>query len=198
MSQRKEALEIANHVLATLDDLADCGRAYSILKNQMSLLLSDLSNCQTEAFKSLVTLADEQILTFHYDQVPTCWLRLYTDATLLHVISLILSDCKEQSQWMSAVRDLDMALIVAGTPGCDRRNHVHRLLKSIQSNLPGPCPSRDSKRKRRKLDHSPPVYIANPIPSFSADEAPSIEDYMGKHGDSPLIIKEGHQTLASV
>lgn len=87
---------------------------------------------------SLLRLANEKILAFNYNDVPICWRRMYTDSTILKVIAIlgVSRSLEGEEVILDAIRSLDMVLIVAGSPGEQRRAIVFQLIDLLQKKLP--------------------------------------------------------------
>ncbi|SPO41001.1 uncharacterized protein PSFLO_06483 [Pseudozyma flocculosa] len=87
-------------------------------------------------------LCDEAFLSFHYADIPTCWRRLYTDAILLKACAALAllepSHAAAHPHWTSLVRDLDLAIIVAGAPGPGRAEAIHDLIRAAQTAIASP------------------------------------------------------------
>lgn len=185
------------------DDLLACGKAAAQqLDLGLEALLDQADTCLAlSCFQALLDLADESILSYHFSSVPACWRRLYTDATLLKVISLLLAtgssardrvDYFEHS-WRQAIRDLDKALIVAGSPGPHRQAWTHTLISIVQK-LHLPLKRRDVHVTDRSAisAKSPSDYVIdNPIPRFEPEEAPSMEDFVASSSQRPFIVSGG-------
>ena len=71
----------------------------------------------------VLTIAHEKLHSFPYKDVPICWRRLYTEATLWQMTRL------KPENWLSTtVKALDMAIILTGAPG--RYEDIQSLLGS--------------------------------------------------------------------
>ncbi|KAL8926387.1 MAG: hypothetical protein Q9208_002930 [Pyrenodesmia sp. 3 TL-2023] len=122
----------------------------------------------------LIALAHSKLHTFPFDSVPTCWRRLYTDASIAKAVALIrhgiatgdesgvLHECgaskrgnsedgnsnyeARSEEWVDdAVKVLDMASIMAGAAG--REDLVEQILSTLQAHLHENQPP--SKKRRR-------------------------------------------------
>lgn len=186
------------------DDLLACGKAAA---QQLDLGLEALldqadTSLALSCFQALLDLADESILSYHYSSVPASWRRLYTDATLLKVISLLLAtwpsapgrDETSEASWRLAVRDLDKALIVAGSPGPHRQVWTHALIRIVQE-LHLPLKQRNAHASDRIAQQSArsssDYVIDNPIPRFEPEEAPALESFVASSSPRPFIISGG-------
>ena len=77
---------------------------------------------------ALIKLAHSKIHSFPFNEVPLCWRRLYTDASIgeaINIIALALKSSndsraeteEEEYDWMQeVVKLLDMAIIMTGAP----------------------------------------------------------------------------------
>lgn len=125
----------------------------------------------------LIALAHSKLHTFPFDSVPTCWRRLYTDASVAKAVALIrhgIASGDERNvvleeygaskrgssedgnsgyearseEWVDeAVKVLDMASIMAGAAG--REDMVEQILSTLQAYLHENQPP---SRKRRKTE----------------------------------------------
>ena len=99
--------------------------------------------------------------------MPCCWRRLFTDASIVKAVALIL-DRPFGSDPEPAVHALDMALIMAGAPGEGRRAAIGRLLQALDDRRDDCCPddARSPAAKRLKLDPS----SSTPLPARPDDQ----------------------------
>lgn len=149
-----------------------------------------MKDCHSQAFfhfQALRDLANERILSFPYTSVPTCWRRLYTDASLLKALAMLQQanySSSSSSDWGITIQDLDKALIVAGAP---RRLQITcSLIRHIQdSHLPRELSVKEhlSPSKTR-----PNFKLQHPITRHDAATAPSLEDFLAGAKDEPFII----------
>ncbi|RIA97800.1 hypothetical protein C1645_686423, partial [Glomus cerebriforme] len=80
--------------------------------------------------------ATEKLHAYPYKDVPLCWRRLYTDASLvksLCEIFIALKTEKEKESWKHIVKTLDMALVMTGAPGNDRKKMIFHLIEKVES-----------------------------------------------------------------
>ena len=107
-------------------------------------------------------LADEKLHTFPFKGVKPCWFRLYTDASIAKVLTLLeLNSSSPKKASLSAILGdrlddivtiLDMALLMAG--GLGREELIHHMLANLQP-APGHETNIDDRpRKRRKFDEN--------------------------------------------
>lgn len=175
----------------------------------------------------LLRLADEKILSFPYKDVPTCWRRLYTDASILKVVSRLVIHRVTGGQgtevsgdnnegWSGCIRDLDMALIVAGAPGNNRKEMIFDLMRDVQvrflthprhhslveDDADAERPSKrlkTSSHTKKSTDtiprpHSQP--ILRPVPSVS--EPPSLSSFLRNHTTRPFIVRKGVKSWPAI
>ncbi|KAK6438394.1 hypothetical protein LTR95_005407 [Oleoguttula sp. CCFEE 5521] len=63
----------------------------------------------------VMALAKERVNTWEYREVPRCWLRLFEDASVTYVISLLRSVQDDESMWIDeVVKVIDTAIIMTG------------------------------------------------------------------------------------
>ena len=160
----------------------------------------------------LRTLAHTKLHTYPYASVPTCWRRLYTDASIAVAAKLIKREVANAERngddrpgedkdedaiegWVSeAVQILDMAIIMAGAEG--RREMIDTLMEALQNHVQKHQPRR---RKRRKVTESFPVdlkdnsaipNIRHPIRSASDLPMNGFQSCLDM-GSAPLVILGG-------
>ncbi|KAI9677318.1 MAG: hypothetical protein M1829_002661 [Trizodia sp. TS-e1964] len=120
------------------DPITACGHgAVHLLSKSCSS-----TSCRPRA-TDLLQLAHDKIHAFPFKDVPLCWRRLYTDASIVQAVALIDAQLKlfiEQkdsagasiTDWLSpVVHALDRALIIAGAPGTQRRELIDELLDTL-------------------------------------------------------------------
>ena len=138
------------------DPIRACGRAAH------SLLQSDPDTC--------LELAYQKLHDVPYKELRICWRRLYTDASLWHVVRVVEARYEanygagtregkdgEKGDWLDeVVKTLDMALILTGAP--EREELVELWFLALKGTLPACCAAKakhrnDSERpaKRRRL-----------------------------------------------
>jgi lysine-specific demethylase 8 len=179
-------------------------------------------------------VADARLRVFPFKDVKECWRRLYTDASLVLAVHLIRENMtkqdleavrKEQPKnqnrgngqdrdalhepWLdSAVRYLDMAIIMAGAPM--REDMIDTLFSALKKwtqtqKLNSSCETEPHDlefeetrpQKRRKLsaplfppDSAPvPRELANPIPRVSAPSFDAMENHI-QDVRTPLVITD--------
>ena len=120
-------------------------------------------------------MANEKINSYPYREVPLCWRRLYTDATLLKSVSHLLQIDVSEDALLEVIRGLDMALIVAGAPGQDRPHFLFKIISIAQSLLPpnnsfindNPRPAKCPRLSTPSIRLDPP-YLARPTPVLAS------------------------------
>ncbi|KAI4683036.1 uncharacterized protein J4E84_006938 [Alternaria hordeiaustralica] len=157
-----EIIQLTRQELTTrqkTDPIRECGRA------ALSLLPND--------FELALKLAYQKLHDVPYREVKTCWRRLYTDASLWKVLSLVDGERDEhlretlsesggdkeevdsKSDWVDeVVRILDMALILTGAP--EREELVELWFAALKAVLTPPeshlhIDDPERPRKRRRL-----------------------------------------------
>lgn len=95
---------------------------------------------------------EERFLIYRYTDVPVAWRALHTDAILISsaaTVHLIRCDSACTRRFLEArVRDLDLALIMSGTPGHEREGWVHSLIAELQQHLLIPDNQRHGKSRK--------------------------------------------------
>lgn len=153
---------------------------------------------------SMIDLADEKILAIPYKDVPLCWRRLLTDASLLKALLqiLVIHTSNEKIEKIQLLRQicngLDTAIVVAGAPGHDRRrvidtildlsqSQLHQLQDQIEATMENPV----SIKKRRLMDEeSSSTTLAFPVKTFST--SPSFiefNDYINSNTAEAIVME---------
>ena len=162
---------------------------------------------------SLIQLAHAKIHSYPFSQVPTCWRRLYTDASIVQAVKVVKegvdamesarnvehADGNEEVEWkgdsedwvQETVRLLDMAVILAGAP--EREEMIEELLSALQDYVEersdGP-----PRKKRRKEDDTFQTEgkdvpeIQKQIPIRAALSMEAFEKHLGT--GLPLVIQD--------
>jgi hypothetical protein len=133
---------------------------------------------------TLFSLAEEHISSTPFASVARCWLQLYTDASIVGAILDLMTAQRPDV----TIRRLDMAQIVAGAIGEQRREWVQRLIRVAQRLSP-PRSSRCT-AKRRRLSPPDPALLFAPTPIPTLPSAPSLSSYIKLHKDRPFILRE--------
>lgn len=162
---------------------------------------------------SLIQLAHAKIHSFPFSQVPICWRRLFTDASIAQAVRVVKdgveaiesarrvedADGNKAVDWgasredwvQETVRLLDMAVIMAGAP--EREEMIEELLSALQDY----AEERDDeppRKKRRTEDDRFPVEgmsvpeIQKQIPSQAALSMEAFEKHLGT--GLPLVIQD--------
>ncbi|GAA6053471.1 hypothetical protein NBRC10513_000203 [Rhodotorula toruloides] len=174
-------------------DLAPCGSSVCGLLQRSFAALSDPSPTSLNTAASLATtflrLADEKLNSYPYKDVPLCWRRLYTDAVLLGALAKLQQVEKEIEErkrgLRRTIRDLDLAIVVAGAPGEGREDLVLRLISMVQAELGSLADSVDAAddrpSKRRRVSSStgrPTSPLPSPYIHRSLAELPSLPSFL--------------------
>ena len=141
--------------------------------------------------------------------MPCCWRRLFTDASIIKAVALIL-DRPPSSDPEPVVHALDMALIMAGAPGEGRRAAIERLLAALDDGENGAgdaagdaagdgsrddaLPPAPPAAKRLKLDHStmppPPPdddRVRRPVPRHDCMSLDAFQRHLDG-ANTPVVI----------
>ncbi|KAG0137989.1 hypothetical protein HOY82DRAFT_666872 [Tuber indicum] len=131
------ATSLVSSELSSSGDLYPCGaptlQLLKTLTTTPHLLQSTVARCT-----DVLRLATSKLHAFPYREVPLCWLRLYTDVSILKGVYLIqkLFSIRDVEGVRRAdediVRTLDMALIMAGAPGNGRREVIEKILAELE------------------------------------------------------------------
>ncbi|CAJ0748103.1 20945_t:CDS:2 [Entrophospora sp. SA101] len=92
-----------DNLLGKKDGIFNCDKASIYLLNQC---IKDL--------KIYFSSASEKLYSFPYKDVAICWLRLYTDASLIKSVF---------------IKNLDMALVMTNAPGYERKELIFSLIE---------------------------------------------------------------------
>lgn len=95
----------------------------------------------------LISLAQGKFYAYPFKDVPECWRRLFTDASLVKACSLTL-ECSPQTEQRQDVHGdalsidsekidvmvitLDLAMIMAGAPGVERRAWIEKIMSLLE------------------------------------------------------------------
>lgn len=160
----------------------------------------------------LLRLSTTKLNAFPYRDVPLCWRRLYTDASILKAVvqinSFVDRYCNQDAggerkiclddEDAEIVKTLDMALIMAGAPGNGRQEVIVVLLAQLDScvsEIEGTRERRSGKRKKPHASDSllplrppPAPEIMHPIDRL--DKSPSVERFQShlNGANTPIII----------
>ena len=155
--------------------------------------------------KALIRLARSKIHSYQFSQVPTCWRRLFTDASIYEAACIIRErvsaatmalkngiqedgmrdNLNNEDEWVEKVVGLlDMALIMAGAP--ERSDMIEEVLAALQvwvedtEHLP-------SRKRRRKYEDR--------FPTVNGD-LPSIEQQIPRYCEPSMEQFETHLSNA--
>ncbi|KAK4046440.1 hypothetical protein OIO90_006562 [Microbotryomycetes sp. JL221] len=207
MARRYAHVTLISPLLVARVDLEECGTSVYEAFKQVSNASRASEHAAALAFE-LIELADDRISSFDYKLVPTCWRRLYTDASLLYTLVTMQRELTtaqqapfQQQQDLQAhiVKQLDLAIIVAGAPGQDRLEMVLDVISiaqemSIGSELASSPPSRPLKRQKRLVSNLSPSRLPAPHVTqliTETDSLPGFNDYMVTLCSEPFIVRQG-------
>jgi hypothetical protein len=165
----------------------------------------------------LASVANEKFYAYPFKDVPECWRRLFTDASILKACAVVveqslttpetLNDKPLTSEMVDdVVETLDLAVIMAGAPGEERRDWIEKimvLLEPLAELPPAEQASRPSKRRRLEgsidKDCFPGFTVLvpvlrnpvekNPRPSFSDFEKRMHSPQNPQIGPEPLVLE---------
>ena len=153
----------------------------------------------------VLKLALEKIHTWHYEKVPSCWRRLYEDASLAKAAQLLRlragvlqeetvpkrrrlengTDTDSSKTWFAElVTALDMGIMLSGAPG--RASLFESIFQQLENNVPG-----DGENEvPNQFNITPPKQLKAVFPIDCAREPLGFEDFQD-HLDTnrtPIII----------
>ncbi|GAA5866057.1 hypothetical protein JCM3774_000009 [Rhodotorula dairenensis] len=196
-----DALELLE---STCHDLAECGLAAVHLVSRLATscrqtldpATADDGDGALHLSESLRLLADDKLNSYPFHAVPPCWRRLYTDAVLYGAIAVLLSLVAPETEALQsaaaaapllhAIGKLDLAIVVAGTPGPARHElalslitHAQERLvtRSISTNEPLPSTNdaeRPAKRPRTRTTSPSPAPSSAQEPPACNSSAPEV------------------------
>lgn len=178
---------LCNTITRTLQHPADSDPIHGCGTAATSLILSRPDD--------LIRLAHDKIHSFPFSNVPACWRRLYTDASIVKAVFAIKAHLTnangklvESNEWMTdVVKTLDMAIIMTGAPL--RESMIEELIRALQMHSEPERPN-----KRRRIEDSFPVSnfsapgIQSPIPCRSAISMSEFEKHL--QDPTPLVVQE--------
>ena len=212
--------------------ISSCGKAItSLLARQASLILSLHKPLPTpraqlpderllrKRLTDLLSVADTKFLAFRFEILPCCWRELYTYVRILSfhlgVLRLRLRrglrDNEASGEVDELVRELDMALIVAGAGSRWGRGVVNSLLELLERAWEGETGDEDGRGPKRvkytrdsslHRDSSPSFSeettfeppVTNPIPRLDGLSMDAFQNYMdpstNPHGVFPAIFTD--------
>ncbi|GAC94673.1 predicted hydroxylase [Pseudozyma hubeiensis SY62] len=112
----------------------------------------------TSNLSALTRLCDNKFLTYSYESIPLVWRSIYIGAQLLQAChALTAFDLARQGAVLSrCIRDLDLALIVAGAGSTEQGHLCHQIIASLQAKLLEVDPSCSTQTLRRSSGDRPP------------------------------------------
>jgi hypothetical protein len=206
------------------DCMQDCGQhIFQLLNRQARLIIERRGNWELlqKRLQDLIALSTRKFYSYPFKDVPDCWRRLYTDSSILKACSYTLrtvwqheektlgkvqeSVGIEEESWLDGtIKMLDMAIIMAGAPGVQRREWIEGFMTRLEPLCHDAMVERqegEAPLKRRKVDSiihdkfppsptfSPP--LSNPI---ARARAPSLSEFQ-KHMHKPRDLDLGPEPL---
>lgn len=134
----------------------------------------------------------KHMTTVHHSRVERRWRRLYTDCKLISALWTLrkYKDRRlEDAVILDSIRDLDMAIIVAGSPGNGRNDLIQAAISCLQSCLVVEhSPVAQQITKHSKFEASDATCAANTsVPLLST--LPDLETYSEVCHTSPYVIQ---------
>jgi len=152
------------------DSLYNCGPAIVDLLWRQARIICENQGDWTllqRRLDDLISLAKEKFYAFPFKDVPECWRRLFTDASILKACSLVVQDrlklfegqndhgdVLENDSVMidTIVNTLDLAIIMAGAPGVERRVWIEKIMDLLEPLCESLLKVKEARpSKRRKL-----------------------------------------------
>ncbi|KAI9254343.1 hypothetical protein EDC94DRAFT_618542 [Helicostylum pulchrum] len=179
-------------------DLEACGSSVHELF-QSTLDAEDTSDTKELLYKAnaLIDYCNEQILLYHFKDVPVHWRRMMMDAgllvTLLQLCSVDTDFQVAEAQVQKIISDLDTCCVVSGSPGPDRRFMSNIVLDQLQTWLTDHRTTKEPDYKKPKVVREKIcVTLSYPIQRLS--EPPSFEwflNHCNQEIPTPFIIPKG-------
>ncbi|SNX86859.1 uncharacterized protein MEPE_05568 [Melanopsichium pennsylvanicum] len=167
------------------------------------------------ALSTLTRLCDQKFVTYSYASIPKIWRAVYVDAQLLKACYALESrfdtDTDEAELLRICIRDIDLALIVAGAASMSKNGHCHNLISALQCRLLELDTERHHRLDRPFIDRGPPrkrvrVMLSEPseptfesfaqaeldIQEYSFDQAPSFMELAAPDSEvrsKPFIVR---------
>ena len=156
---------------------------------------------------ALIHLAHSKIHSSPFSEVPVCWRRLYTDASVAEAVRIARIEAEkedggeqenkgagEDRDWIQEVVNLlDMAIIMSGAP--ERETMIEGLLNALQAYVEGECGNERPKKRRRigedvfpKSNGLEIPSISKPIPKRSAISMGKFEQFLPLA--QPIVIQD--------
>ncbi|GAA5933854.1 hypothetical protein JCM3775_000305 [Rhodotorula graminis] len=198
-----ELESVLEHLSQPDPTLAPCGSPTLALLSRLHALLRTptpraLAHA-THLASHLVRLADDLLNSVPYKDVPLATRRLYTDAALLGALARLAptatataTAAERAAQLHQAVRDCDLAIVIAGAPGEHREDLALDLVRVAQARLgalggePDDDGVRPAKRARvtptrRRRPRAAAPFLDRPFPTL-----PSLPSFLPSPSPSPL------------
>ncbi|KAG8528123.1 uncharacterized protein KY384_007039 [Bacidia gigantensis] len=159
---------------------------------------------------ALIKLAHSKIHSFKFSEVPTCWRRLFTDASICQAVHVARANVKadddtapdqsdegrdgsiKQELWIQeVVRLLDLAQIIAGAPG--RAVMIEEILRALQDWLEADAELPLRKKRKTEIkcfplqDRNVPR-ITREIPRLRAPTMADFEKHLPQA--QPMVIED--------
>ncbi|GAA5838971.1 hypothetical protein JCM9279_002554 [Rhodotorula babjevae] len=176
-----ELKSVLQHFVQPDSTLSSCGSpVLALLSRIHTLLLSPAPRSLAQATHiaaHLLRLANDLLNAVPYKDVPLSSRRLYTDAALLGALARVgpSKSASDVEQLCLAVRDCDLAIVIAGAPGERREDLALELIQLAQARLGASARDdglRPAKRARvappRRRARAPAPYVDRPMPTLPA------------------------------
>jgi hypothetical protein len=139
----------------------------------------------------------QKMATVHHTAVERRWRRVYTDAALLKcMVAVAQAECgnaKHDSESITqAIRDADLAIVIAGAPGEDRLEMLQDAIRMAQIHLDVPLDSSNKNRatqitlQQASLSHCRAMSTLTCLPRL-----PDLSAFQFKLSQRPFIVKQG-------
>jgi lysine-specific demethylase 8 len=217
--------ETGENLACTRNSLYECGEPIAdLLRRQANIVCRRRGHWDLlqRRLDDLVVISKRKLYVYPFKDVPGCWRRLFTDASILKACAWVIRGTStDQSQWPNIhgesgrntsdlldliVAILDMANIMAGAPGPQRREWIEKFLRLLEQVFISKSGTEEPRpQKRRKLEDVlesdsfpklsglvPPVRFF--VDKVSAPSMGSFEKYM-QHpvdptiGPKPIVIQ---------
>jgi len=187
-------------VLGDVTELSPCGSGVVSLITVIARAAAEAKPSSAEEYlwllkrsADLLRLARQKLHAYPYKDVPPCWRCLFTDASILKAVLLIRPDSPAEEEEEEIVYALDMAVIMAGAPGRERKKAIERMLVALDSDSDSDAPA----RKRLKVGSIrelafdatvDTVAISYPVPRFPSE--PSLSGFLQHLNtvNTPIVI----------
>ncbi|CAG8819751.1 3482_t:CDS:2, partial [Gigaspora margarita] len=199
------------------NDFIHCDKAtiyllYQCLKDVFHVTSEEIPMILIKA-TSLVDYAVEKLHAYPYKDVPMSWRRLHTDASLLKSVCeiLLILNVKDKNSWKQVIKTLDMALVMTGAPGNNRKEMIFNLIeetekilreleqindhstiqstslkRTIDDNSIKNIPHKKSKANVTKVRNIP--IINNPLPKIPQPSLTTFASHITSLNPTPFII----------